>query len=246
MANGEAFQIAGGLKVSNAAIGVGGLVMLGAIGAHLITSVLTGKKQRAETVAVKTSTPSIHEAMFGEAQAMATDPTVVDRNADRVNEALKQRRDYIQILRQKVQNGQIDLSQFTDAIQQHSSDVLDQLGIAQNPHHSAVHPEHVKAHKQFRQHKLMDQFTVPGGMILDPEEKSYVEHLKMKYSYPGETERFAAREAALKQAEQTRLNMLRQRYREQQAHLQAIIQRDIAQDAFVQGIHERKKAGVSQ
>lgn len=243
---GDAIQIGAGLKVSDPAVGVVGLVALGAIGAHLISSILSPKR-RALKVAEKTSTPSIHEAMFSEIEAMASDPGMVGRNADRVNEALKQRRDYIKTLREKVNSGHISHQNFAEAIQQHASDVMDQLGIPQSPHPSALHPDYMKNYKSHRVSQIMQDMAVPGGLILDPEEKAFVEHQQM--SYPAQvdnTKRFALNEAAKLQAENARLNLLRQRIRNSQAHRQAIIQRDLAQDAFVQGIHERQKAGVAQ
>lgn len=241
--NGAGFEIGAGLKISNPAIGIGGLVLIGAIGAHLISGIFA--KNRVMTVEHKTSLPSIHEAMFGEVRAMATDPTMVDRNADRVNEALKQRRDYIKTLREKVKNGQISHQQFASAIQQHSSDVLDQLGMPQNPHPSSFHQDGVNWFKQHRISQLQKDFAAPGGLLLDPEEQAYVEHQLL--SYPAETNRFALKEAVKKQAENARLTLLRQKRREHQlAMQQALIQRDSAQDALVQNIHERERAGVSQ
>ena len=244
---GDAIQIGAGLKVSDPAVGVVGLVALGAIGAHLVTSILSGPKRRALTVAHKTSTPSIHEAMFGEIQAMATDPGIVNRNADRVNEALKQRRDYIKTLREKVNSGLITQQQFVEGIQQHASDVMDQLEIPQGPHPASHHPDHMKLWKNFRASQLQQDLATPGGLILDPEERAFVEHQQMAYpAQVDQTNELALREATKKQMEAQRLEVLRRNLRNEQDFRRAVIQRDAAQDAFVRGINERKRAGVSQ
>ena len=234
-----------GLNVSNAAIGVGGLVVLGAIGAHLISNIWAGPKKRALTVAHKTSEPTMMETMFAEAQAMATDPTVVGRNADRVAEAVKQRRDYIKTLRDKLHSGQISHQHFAHAMQQHASDVLDQLGIAQNPHPTSLPSDSIQLFKNQRIGGMTDRFAVPGGMILDPEERAWLEHQTMSYQGSAdESTRFHLQETARKQAEEARLAALRLRWRERQAGRQVMIQADQEADALVQGLNERRRAGM--
>lgn len=244
--NGSGFEIGAGLKLSNPAIAVGGLVVLGVVSAHLISNILNGPKKRALNVEAKTSPATMHEAMFGEIQAMATDPSMVDRNADRVNEAIKQRRDYMKSLKEKLNRGEIGYQQLSDALQQHASDVMEQLEIPQNPHQASVHPDSLNLFKEHRRHHLTSKFAVPGGLMLDPEERAFIEHQKMAYSYQGtEQDRQATKDIIKDQIIAQRLAELRARQRErQEANLRRFIQSDEEHDRDVMSKIERRRAGL--
>ncbi len=209
-----------GIEISNSVVAIVGTVALVGIGAHLLGKWLAPKPDHAIHVARQTDEPTIYEAMYGEAVATATHPETVHRNADRVHAAIRQRSPRIQELVGRAHRGDIGPDQVAEGVRANVHDVLDQLEIPSNPHPSAASPELIRLFHNQRQHHLTNRFAVPGGLILDPYERRYLEHQSM--ALVGETDpqmRVMLADRQRQAKDRQRLAGLRQH----QAHRQSVI-----------------------
>jgi hypothetical protein len=212
-----------GIEISNSTIAIVGTVALFGIGAHLLGKWLAPRpQQHAVHVARQTEEPTIFEAMYGEAVATASHPETVHRNADRVQAAIKQRTPRIQQLVSRAHNGDIGPDKVAEGVRNNVQDVMDQLEIPTDPHPSAASPELKTLFEAQRQSHLTHQFNVPGGLILDPSERRWLDHQAMSYAVTRDPQaRVVARDAARDAREAARLGALRQRQAQRQAQIHA-------------------------
>lgn len=212
-----------GIEISNSTIAIVGTVALFGIGAHLLGQWLAPRKEHhAIHVARQTEEPTIFEAMYGEAVATASHPESVHRNADRVHAAIRQRTPRIQELISRAHNGDIGPDKVAEGVRNNVQDVMDQLEIPTNPHPSAASPELIKLFNNQRQHHLTNHFAVPGGLILDPYERRYLDHQAMALAAQTDPQaRVLANESARQARDTARLGALRQHHAQRQAHIQA-------------------------
>lgn len=207
--------------VSNDVVAIiGGVAIIG-IGAHLVNSLLR-PKQRAFDIEHKTDEPTLMEAMYGEITASASHPEQVHSNQDRVQAAIKQRIPRMQHLAQKAKDGVIGPDKVAEGIHNNARDVLEQLEIPSQPHPTSAPPALVELFKNQRKEHLTNRYNVPGGLILDPYERRWLEKEAMSYQATTDpVDRVARRDAARDAAEAARLARIREAHADRQQYIAA-------------------------
>lgn len=181
-----------GFGISNEAVAVAGAVGLALIGGYVVSNVaheLIHKKywhgkHRANYIHGIMSHRHVMDSIYDECLNSASHPRTVHQNRDRIYRAIHQRAPHVKELVMKGHNGVYGPHKMAEGIQNMSEDILMQFDIPQKPHESAANPRLVQAFKNQRRNDINYRYSVPGGLVLDPHERQYLD--KEILSYAGE------------------------------------------------------------
>lgn len=183
-----------GAQASTGAVAVVGTVALALIGGHLISEAIHHhhKKQywrhhRRQALHPHHGVMShrhVMDSIYNECIMSASHPATVHKNRDRIYRAIHQRAPHVKELLLKGHSGRYGPHRMAEGIQNMSEDILSQFEIPQRPHESAANPRLVQAFKNQRHNDINYRYSVPGGLVLDPYERQYLD--KEILSYAGE------------------------------------------------------------
>ena len=180
-----------GASASNTAVAVGGTVLLALIGGHLITKLAEEhhhkqwRKQRPHHVVGVMNHRHVMDSIYDECLNSASHPHTVHRNRDRIYHAMHQRAPHIKELIMKGHNGQYGPGKMAEGVQNMAEDILLQFDIPSRPHDSAANPRLVQLFKNQRREGINYRYAVPGGLVLDPAERQYLDKEIMSYAGEG-------------------------------------------------------------
>ena len=95
---------------------------------------------------------------------------------------MHQRAPHIKELIMKGHNGQYGPGKMAEGVQNMAEDILLQFDIPSRPHDSAANPRLVQLFKNQRREGINYRYAVPGGLVLDPAERQYLDKEIMSYA----------------------------------------------------------------
>lgn len=198
MANGE---VGVGFGISNTAVGVAGAVALALIGGYTITKLAKENMEKhywrgrhhgihhAHQWQGVMSHRHIMDSIYNECVMNASHPETVHKNRDRIYRAIHQRAPHVKELIMKGHKGEYGPGKMAEGIQNMSEDILLQFDIPQKPHESAANPRLVQLFKNQRHNDINYRYSIPGGLVLDPYERQYLDKEILSYAGEGSEER---------------------------------------------------------